>query len=138
MEGGVHSCFARSATACCLGEKFAPRNSFTLLEPPLPARPLGRLQRIFERGKDVLAFQVRVVVQQLVDAGANGELTEHRADGDAGVADHPVRVDGDSLLAMGQGASPSAHYRCRGTNARRIAVNRCASGSFQALIRSSA
>jgi hypothetical protein len=35
---------------------------------------------VFERGKDILAFQIGVVGQQLVDAGASGKLTEHRAD----------------------------------------------------------
>lgn len=60
---------------------------------------------IFERGEDILAFQVGIVGQQLIDADVSGELAEHLADGDAGVADagqpsHPVRVDGDSLLSQ--------------------------------------
>jgi hypothetical protein len=41
--------------------------------------------------------------QQLIDAGACGELAEHRADNDACVANagqaaHPIGVDGDSPL----------------------------------------
>jgi len=42
---------------------------------------------VFERGEDVLAFQAGVVGQHVIDAGAGGELAEHRADGDAGLAD---------------------------------------------------
>jgi hypothetical protein len=33
---------------------------------------------VFECGEDILAFQVGVVDQQLVDAGAGSKLTEHR------------------------------------------------------------
>lgn len=68
------------------------------------------------------ALQVGVVGQQLVDAGTNGELAKHRADGDAGIADagkaaHPVRVDGDSLLGQRARVTPSfARYRGDGTN----------------------
>lgn len=36
----------------------------------------------YSSGEDVLAFQVGVVGQQLVDTGASGKLAEYRADGD--------------------------------------------------------
>lgn len=74
-----------------------------------------------ERGKDVLAFQVGVVGQQLVDVGAGGELTQYRADGDAGVANagqaaHPVWINGDSLLGHGarvRRCPPLPRLRCQ-------------------------
>lgn len=80
---------------------------------------------VFERDEDVLAFQIGVVGQQLVDAGASSKPTEHRADGHAGVADagqaaHPVWIDGDSLLGhRARVRRPAARYLACGANARR-------------------
>ena len=84
---------------------------------------------IFERGMDILAFQVEVGGQQLVDAGASGRLTEYCADGYAGIADagqvaHPVWIDGDSLLAIGKGTSPSASTSAMGSTQGGISRNR--------------
>jgi hypothetical protein len=90
---------------------------------------------VFERGKDVLAFQVEVIGQQLVNAGASSKPTEHRANGDASVANagqvaHPIWIDGDSLLGHRCTSSPVRYLVC-GANAR---WNRPAIGAHPRLV----
>lgn len=36
---------------------------------------------VFERSESILAFRIWILVQQVVDARASGQLAEHRADG---------------------------------------------------------
>jgi hypothetical protein len=98
---------------------------------------------VFERGKDVLAFQVGVIGQQLVDAGASGKLTEHRADGHAGVADagRPRIRFGSTVIrsrAIGQGhlaarPLPRLQDQCKAESGG-IAANPCTSASFWELV----
>ena len=66
------------------------------------AKLLSARRDVPERGEDVLAFKVGAAREQLLGVDPGGELTEHGADRQAGVADagqaaHPVGVDGDSL-----------------------------------------
>lgn len=80
---------------------------------------LGRRRRIFERCEDVVALEVGVVGEDLVNAAAGRELPQHGADGDAGIADtgqpaHAVRVDGDSI------ESHDVKGRPEGGSARRV------------------
>ena len=98
---------------------------------------------VLERGEDVLALQIGIVGSNLIDARARGKLAEHRADGDAGVADagkaaHPIRVDGDSLLgdrarylALHPGTVPAT--KCKEKSGD-IAATRPESGPFRALV----
>ena len=73
-----------------------------------------------------------------------GKLTERRADGYAGVADagqaaHLVWIDGDSLLGHGPRLPRRPPITAAGGSMQGgIAVNRHASGPFQALMRISA
>ena len=98
---------------------------------------------VFERGENVLAFQVGVVGKQLVDAGTTGKLTEHCAHRHAGVADagqaaHTVWIDGDSLLGhratvprRPPATSPAGPTYAESTE---IVANPCASAPVRALV----
>lgn len=101
--------------------------------------PLGG-SCVFKRSENILAFQVGVVDQQVIDADASGKLTEHRADGDAGVADAGQRPRirfGSTVIrswAIGRGylavrSLPMARDRCK-TESTGIAANPRASASF--------
>jgi hypothetical protein len=106
----------------------------------------GRSQRAaaFERSEDVLALQIGVVSQQLVDASDSGKLAEHHTHGDAGVADagqaaHPVWVYGDSLFDhVPRIPRHLPIIAAAGSMQGGIGTDRRASAWFQALIRSSA
>src|SRR5690349_4008439 len=140
----IASCPASLRRRPTSGERFASRSSSRCRRYNCQLALLCSGCCVFERSEDILAFQVGVVGQQLVDAGASGKLTEHRADGDASVADagqaaHPVWIDSDSLL--GHRARVPRQPPVTATTASMqggIAANRRASGRFQALIRISA
>ena len=70
----------------------------------------GHSGRVLEQGEDVLAFEIWVVGEDLIDGVSGGEVSDRCAHGDAHAADAGERADplGSTLMRSNEGTATTA------------------------------